>query len=309
MFSEPRPPDVSNPLVTALAYTGFAASDLERWATFATSIAGLAVSNRGDDGTLHLRMDERPYRLVVHPGDADDLVYLGWDVPSLAALDALAARLAAGGFAVEPADAAIAAERGASAVLVAYDAGGVRNEFAVGLAPAAEPFVSPRALHGFVTGAGGVGHVVLAVADGDATARFYRDALGLRVSDYIEFEREPGMSMRLTFLHCNERHHSLAFVERPHAPRRISHLMLEMAALDDVGRTFALCERDGVPIAMTLGRHTNDEMISFYLVSPSGFNIEIGYGGKLIDDATWEVAHYDATSVWGHTRQPEGARR
>jgi 2,3-dihydroxybiphenyl 1,2-dioxygenase len=295
--------------VTSLAYVGIRARDLERWATFAPSVLGVAVAGRGLDGTLRLRIDERAYRVVVHPGDDDDVAYLGWDVPSAAALDALATALRTHGYAVEHADAATRSERGASALLVATDPTGLRNEFAVGLETAAEPFVSPRGLEGFVTGAGGVGHVVLAVADAAAMARFYRDALGLRVSDTIAHEREPGTVMHMTFLHCNERHHSLAFVERPHAPRRLSHLMLELTSLDDVGRTYSLCERQGVPIAMTLGRHTNDEMFSFYLVSPSGFNIEIGYGGKRIDDATWQVAHYDATSVWGHTRQTEGARR
>jgi 2,3-dihydroxybiphenyl 1,2-dioxygenase len=295
--------------VTSLAYVGFGVRDIDRWATFAPSILGLDVASRGLDGSLRLRMDERPYRIVLHPGDADDLTYLGWDMASLDALEALEVGLRACGFAVERADAVTRMERGASALLISHDPAGVRNEFAVGLGAVELPFISPRGGRGFVTGAGGVGHVVLAVSDAQRTARFYRDALGLRVSDYIEYEREPGVAMRMTFLHCNERHHSLAFVERPNAPRRISHLMLEVTSLDDVGRTFSLCEREGVPIAMTLGRHTNDDMFSFYLVTPSGFNIELGYGGRLIDDATWEVATYDATSVWGHTRQPEGARR
>jgi hypothetical protein len=109
-------------------------------------------------------------------------------------------------------------------------------------------------------------------------------------------------------------------MQRPGAERRLSHLMLEARSLDDVGSTFTLCEREGVPIAMTLGRHTNDDMFSFYLVSPSGFNIEFGFGGKAIDDDTWQITTYDATSVWGHRRlaqaapppiapQPEGSLR
>jgi len=88
------------------------------------------------------------------------------------------------------------------------------------------------------------------------------------------------------------------------APRRLSHLMLEAREIDDVGRTYSLCEAEGVPIAMTLGRHTNDEMFSFYMNSPSGFNIEFGWGGKSVDDATWQVARYASVSVWGHRRQP-----
>ena len=80
--------------------------------------------------------------------------------------------------------------------------------------------------------------------------------------------------------------------------------MIEVASLDDVGLTFSLCEQQGVPIAMTLGRHTNDWMFSFYMLAPSQFMIEYGYGGRIVDEATWQVERYGATSTWGHRRQP-----
>ena len=34
--------------------------------------------------------------------------------------------------------------------------------------------------------------------------------------------------------------------------------------------------------------------------TPSGFEIEYGAGGREVDDATWQVETYDATSLWGH---------
>ena len=40
---------------------------------------------------------------------------------------------------------------------------------------------------------------------------------------------------------------------------------------------------------MTLGRHTNDLMTSFYVRTPSGFEIEYGTGGLVVDDDTWQV--------------------
>ena len=52
---------------------------------------------------------------------------------------------------------------------------------------------------------------------------------------------------------------------------------------------------------MTLGRHPNDQMTSFYARTPSGFEIEFGAGGRRIDmDSEWPVGHYDAMSIWGH---------
>ena len=55
---------------------------------------------------------------------------------------------------------------------------------------------------------------------------------------------------------------------------------------------------------MSLGRHTNDMMTSFYVRTPSGFEIEYGTGGLLVDEENWKVETYDATSFWGH-RPPE----
>jgi hypothetical protein len=83
-------------------------------------------------------------------------------------------------------------------------------------------------------------------------------------------------------------------------PKRLSHFMLEVNSLDDVGLTFDLAEKRGMPMG-GLGRHTNDQMISFYVTSPSGFNVEYGWGGLLIEDeAAWSIRHYEAVSVWGH---------
>jgi hypothetical protein len=57
---------------------------------------------------------------------------------------------------------------------------------------------------------------------------------------------------------------------------------------------------------MSLGRHTNDLMTSFYVRTPSGFEIEYGTGGRVVDDETWEVVPYDAQSIWGHQPPASG---
>ena len=133
--------------------------------------------------------------------------------------------------------------------------------------------------------------------------RFYRDVLGFRVSDYVDFEIVPGEPVTMGFLHCNPRHHSLAFMVRSGAPRRLSHLMLEVNAIDDLLQTVALIERRQIPLLMSLGRHSNDQVLSVYVISPSGFPIEYGWGSCLIDDASWETARYAAPSTWGHERR------
>ena len=55
---------------------------------------------------------------------------------------------------------------------------------------------------------------------------------------------------------------------------------------------------------MTLGRHTNDFMTSFYARTPNDFMIEYGWGGRSIDPETWQpVEMAYGPSLWGHDRR------
>lgn len=89
-------------------------------------------------------------------------------------------------------------------------------------------------MSGFKTGDMGLGHILVYAHRLDDTVHFYRDLLGFRVSDFTEV-RTPGGKTRLAFLRCNPRHHSIAILEAPGAPKRINHVMLECNSLDDVG--------------------------------------------------------------------------
>ena len=146
----------------------------------------------------------------------------------------------------------------------------------------------------------GLGHMVVVMDDFDRSLHFYRDVLGMRLSDFVQVERPPGHKMRLAFFHCNPRHHTLAFYAVPQPPKRLNHFMLQAKTLDDVGATYYLCQDQGVPIARSLGRHTNDHMVSFYLRTPSGFEVEYGWGGRIVDDNTWQVQLHTAGSMRGH---------
>ena len=86
--------------------------------------------------------------------------------------------------------------------------------------------------------------------------------------------------------------------------------MMECYSLDDVGQCYDLALREEGRIGVTLGRHINDEITSFYANSPSGFMVEYGWGGRSIDPATWTPhERTEGPSLWGHDRAwlgPEG---
>jgi biphenyl-2,3-diol 1,2-dioxygenase len=286
--------------VTQLGYLGISAKDLGAWETFARDILGLQA--RQEDGALYLRMDDHQYRFALHEGAQDDLAYAGWEVADEGALEQVTARLEQAGCKVERGSPDQARARKVEALVTLRDPSGIQTEIFYGpLINVREPFMPSRAIAGFEAGRLGLGHIVIAVDDAEKSLRFYRDLLGMRISDLIEFKMRTGKQAKLTFLHCNPRHHSVAFLAAP-MPKRLLHFMVQARSLDDVGSTMTLCEERGIPFAATLGRHTNDRMLSFYVQSPSGFEIEYGWGAREVDDATWQVETHRAASMWGHKR-------
>jgi 2,3-dihydroxybiphenyl 1,2-dioxygenase len=285
--------------ISRLGYLGFEVSDVAAWGRFAVDALGLLVSERRSDGSVAFRIDEQAQRIVVHPGSRDDLAYAGFEVDDDATLRGLSEKLAKAGFPTVDPGGDVARARRVKRVLRVEDPNGVPIELFHGPERAAEPFRSSLVPSGFVTGDEGLGHVVFAAMDPQATERFYCELLGMRLSDRIETELVPGFSLLITFLHANPRHHTVAFAAAP-MPKRVHHFMLEVGAMDDVGHAYDRCLKAGIEIANTLGVHPNDRTFSFYARTPSGFDVEFGWGGRKIDDATWKVDRYDRMSVWGH---------
>lgn len=290
--------------VTQLGYVGIEASDLDAWERFAVDVLGLQLAEKVPGRRLVLRMDERAQRVVVSHGPADDLAFSGWETASQADLEALVAKVREGGVAVERATAAEASARRVEDLYVCQDPDGNRVEFYAGPAVTSAPFRSTTLLSSFVTGSQGFGHVfVLAKQDRQRMVDFYADLLGLKLSDYIRQELAPGIVADAAFFHCNGRHHSFATAVMPF-PKRVHHLMVQVASLDDVGLARDRCVNAGFALEMDLGRHPNDKMFSFYAVTPSGFAVEFGWGAVVVDDATWSVRSYDVLSEWGHHHPP-----
>ncbi len=287
--------------VTQFGYLGLSVSDIHAWEHFATQTLGLQISGRQDDGTLLLRNDDYHHRFLVHPTGKDDLAYIGWEVTDEHALREMTDQLKAARVEVRQGTPEEARARGVVDLMLFKDPSGIPSEVFYGpLMAFNAPFQSPRPISGFVADTQGLGHMVVVMDDFDQSLHFYRDVLGMRISDFVEVERPPGHKRRLVFFHCNPRHHTIAIAATPNPPKRLNHFMLQTKSLDDVGATFYLCQEQGVPISRGLGRHTNDQMVSFYLQTPSGFDVEYGWGGRVVDDNTWQVQFHTSGSMWGH---------
>ena len=280
--------------IQALGYIGLRSRHLEDWSRFATGLLGMQQVDHGGP-SRSFRMDDRRQRLVVSDTSGEGLDVLGWEVADADALAFLAARLEAHGTAVTPGTAALADERHVADLIVFHDPAGNRLEAFWGQETATDPFRPGRPVSGFKTGPLGMGHVVLNVAEVETLLPFYTDDLGFRVSDY-------GLTpYKLYFFHVNGRHHSFAMVGSGRTG--LHHFMVELFSLDDVGQGYDLAQLDEGRVAYTLGRHTNDHVTSFYANTPSGFFIEYGWNGLVIQPETWAPHEtFDGPSLWGHER-------
>jgi biphenyl-2,3-diol 1,2-dioxygenase len=285
--------------IESLGYLGLGVKDPVAWEKFATEILGL--QSVAANGQRMLRMDEYAYRFAIKQDNSDDLAYAGWEVADAQGLREVAERLRAIGVDVQTATADDAERRRVTELIRFNDPNGLTCEAFYG--PSIEfenPFQSPRPISGFVTGQQGLGHIVVGAPDIQKSLRFYGEGLGFRLSDTIDM-KFGDTKFTLSFMHCNARHHTIALIPLP-TPKRIHHFMLQLRSIDDVGATMYLVQDRKIEIAATLGRHTNDHMLSFYMRTPSGFEIEYGWGGREIDDATWHVQKHHAQSIWGHRR-------
>jgi 2,3-dihydroxybiphenyl 1,2-dioxygenase len=280
--------------IQALGYAGFGSTDLGDWRQFGTGLVGLQAVERSAS-LLAFRMDDRKQRIVIDRAMPEGARFFGWEVADAADLDALAARLEKHQLHVTVEPQTLADARRVGGLISFRDPAGNRLEAFYGAEIDETPFSPGRSISGFRTGPLGLGHAVLTVENIDAVMPFYVDLLGFGLSDYM---MKP---FRAYFFHINARHHSLALIET--GKNGMHHLMVELFSLDDVGQSYdvALSQPDRVNV--TLGRHTNDLMTSFYAKTPSSFMIECGWGGREIEPKTWQPFELqDGPSLWGHER-------
>ncbi|MEO9669221.1 MAG: VOC family protein [Marinomonas sp.] len=289
--------------IKELGYVVIETTMSQEWHEYLTGVAGVMPADNGADGAAHYRIDARPFRFRIEAASDERLAAAAYEVDTREALDALAARIEAAGQSLHWGDQAAAKTRCVGTYFRTSDPAGNGLEFYVGSASDNVEFVSPVGVSGFVTGEFGMGHAVFSAPDFAATHGFYKDVLGFHDSDLPVFHLmgPDGPPMHFAFMHAdNGRHHSIAVGEGPVPPSGCVHLMLEMRNLVDVGKCYDRMKQAGVPESASLGRHTNDEVTGFYMQTPSGFDLEIGCDGLVIDPDKWEATSHVTISDWGH---------
>ncbi|MGA8257593.1 MAG: iron-dependent extradiol dioxygenase HsaC [Nocardioides sp.] len=289
--------------IKSMGYIRVASTDLDAWTTFAGNILGLAEGRGPNPEHQYWRLDAVSARIVIVPSDVDQLDCTGWEVADPRALQEAREHLQKAGVAFEEGTKSELDDRRVQELIRFVDPWDNVFELFHGITYESHPVITPHGAK-FVTGDQGLGHIVLPVLDDVEALRFYTEVLGFRLRDSMSMPgefvgKEPGSKIWLRFLGVNPRHHSLAFLPMP-MPSKCVHVMLEVDELDHVGRALERVRKYKAPLSATLGRHMNDEMVSFYVKSPGGFDFEFGTDGLEVDDARWVARESTAVSYWGH---------
>ena len=235
------------------------------------------------------------------PGETDEIVTVGWEVRDRPALLRVQETLQSAGVGVKQLPQEEADARRVEEAITFCDPTGTTIEVFHGAVLDHSPVITPFGAR-FVTGAQGLGHVVLPATDPNAAFDFYTDVLGFLSRGAWRLPAPPEFGpVRIRFLGVNERHHSLAIVPsmRDGAPGLI-HVMVEVDSLDAVGQALDRVNAEGFQLSSTLGRHTNDKMVSFYVRAPGGWDIEFGTDGMRVDEKYYTAEEITADSYWGH---------
>lgn len=287
--------------VKNLGYLGFSVKDMVAWRQCLSGNFGLmeVAAAKDPHETALFRMDCRAWRIAVHHSpEEDDLAYVGYEVGNAQDLATMAELIRQAGVVVTQGNTALIQQRGVVDMISFSDPFGLTIELYYGATDVFDqPFVSSTGISGFLTGNQGMGHIVRCVPDAAKALDFYTQVMGFKMSDIVDLTLGPDMKLPLYFLHCNERQHTLAIAAIP-SPKKIHHFMLEALSMDDVGFAYDRLSAANLTTT-TLGKHTNDHMFSFYSRTPSGIELEFGWGARIID-ANWSVTRHNNVSIWGH---------
>lgn len=286
--------------IRALGYLHIETTEFERWKELAFDVLDVSDSTRSDDNTLYLRLDERSYRIAIHRSDKDALKAIGWEVRDDLALQRVRDSLQEHNTSFTDLTLDECRELNVDGAIRFADPCGQPLEIfhGAGLDHSALP---TRYQTKFLTGSLGLGHIVVPSTDHQATIAFYRDVLGFFTRGAFPFPPAPGMPpLRIQFMGVNARHHSFAVMPAPQMGPGIVHIMLEVDRMDSVAQCNERSLEHGFKISSTLGRHTNDKMVSFYLRAPGGWDIEYGFDGLYVDEDTYLPELISADSYWGH---------
>lgn len=290
----------------ALGYVVVETNKFADWRRFGRDAIGMHLDETLSD-TMRFRLDDHECRFLLQRGPAEDVTALGWRLDDHGSFDEIVARVSRCGVPVTEGTPEEAELRGVERLVWFPGPNGLRQEIYTAACMASTP-LSAAVRGGFVSGDTGIGHVAVVSKKPQQVHGYYERVFDARLSDYID-ETISGVKFKIRFLRVNHRHHSVAIAAANRFPvnpirTRVQHLNIQVTELDDMVASYQRVKELGFQMALAVGQHTNDRQLSFYALTPSGFEWEVGWNPIVVNESTWEPTTYQGISIWGHT--PEG---
>lgn len=250
---------MSEYLVQRLGHVTLEVNDLDSAIAEFTTTGQLELME-SRDGEAFLRGDMHHYWLRLVAGDQNRFLRAGYEAAGPEQLDTIVARLQERGIAVERCEDAITSDR-VDQWIRFTDPSGIDIEVFTHMLDVPFRRASNRVRLSDLL------HAVFLVPDVRASAAFYGDVLGFRVSDWTE--------RIAAFMRCgNGYHHSLALFQAPDQPATFHHYAMLCEEFDDVmvARQDALTSK--TELAEDLVRHGPSGSAGIYLRSTLGFSYE-----------------------------------
>jgi 2,3-dihydroxybiphenyl 1,2-dioxygenase len=288
-----------------LGYLVIETEKFAEWRRFGRDAIGMHLDETLP-GVMRFRLDDNECRFLLQRGPAEDTTALGWELDDHATFDTIAARITSHGVPLTEGTAEETALRGVERFVRFPGPNGLAQEMYVNAGTAAAP-LSLGVEGGFITGVDGMGHVAIATKKPQQMRGYYNSVFDARLSDYIE-ETINGLKFKIRFLRVNERHHTIAIASMNLLPlnpirTRVQHCNVQVADLNDMTLAYQRVKQLGFDMTLSVGQHTNDKELSFYAMTPSGFEWELGWNPIVVDESTWEPTTHQGISIWGHTQE------
>lgn len=288
-----------------LGYVVIETEKFADWRRFGRDAIGMHLDETLPD-VMRFRLDGNQCRFLLQHGPAEDATALGWQLDDHATFDVIEARIRSHGVPISAGSDEEAQLRGVERLVRFPGPNGLTQEMYVNPLTTTAP-LQLAAIGGFVTGDSGMGHVAIATKKPHQMRGYYSTVFDARLSDYID-ETISGLKFKIRFLRVNERHHTVAIASVNRLPinpirTRIQHLNIQVAELDDMTTSYQRVKDLGFHMALSVGQHTNDKELSYYAMTPSGFEWEVGWNPIVVDENTWEPTTHQGISIWGHTQE------
>ena len=285
--------------VRSLGYLRLESNDIEAWKVFGGDFLGMMRVEGGDPESLYFRIDHYPPRLVVTPAAEPAMTAMGFEVLNRRELAQLVGAIEAAGIKVDRRHRGGVRRAAGHRVRPLRRPGRQPGRAVLRPDPRPRPVQTPT-VSAFVTGDMGMGHVIVTAEDarGGSTTSTPACWASWSATRWPAARCASSAATRVTTRSASP---------PAAAPASCCTSCWRSPPSTMSGWPSTEPTQLGIPMMHTLGKHTNDHMVSFYVWSPERYAIEFGWNGLRVTTRSRPTRSRRARSGATSSRRLRGA--